>query len=161
MHPNTKNLLKEDIATALSEILPELAQVFQKYEVSSTVEIHLTDLSALDLAQEQMSVSNKATCCFHSGVMKCTCDHEYASRPQVSDIGDLNLSLDQAIQFSDDIGSKLTTILPGLSQFSGQVDQNFEVHFLLDPAIANSGQPVVCQCFDNSLRCEIGECSDS
>lgn len=160
MSIDTTNLLKEAVEAALSEILPELSQVFKQYKVSNILEIHLADLAQLDLSQEQLK--NRATCCFHSGLLKCNCNHVYGSQPQVSDISSVDhLSIEEAIRFSNDIGLKLTAILPRLSQFSEQLDQNFEVQFLFDPAIANSEQPVVCQYSGDSLRCEIGKCSNS
>jgi hypothetical protein len=134
--------LSDEFQSAFSGILPDLYQLLQIYHVSSSLEIHLSNLV-------DYSTSSTGSC-FCNGVIQrpCKCDGITTIPPE------LGLDDDKAQRLLTELDSQLSTILPGLSQSAQQMDESFEIHFLIDPAAANSGQPVVCQwTCDNILKC--------
>lgn len=145
--------VSHEIESVLSEILPDLAQLLQHYQVSRALEIDLVDLP------NTPDSLKAATCCFHNGLLRCACTYAYgAFKP--GDAPELGLNPEQAQQLCRDVASKLSTILPRLSQSAQQTDEIFEVHFLIDPATANPGQPVVCKWDSDTSRGNILQCSN-
>jgi hypothetical protein len=127
------------IESTLSEILPDLYQLLQSYQMSSTLEIHLFDLAD--------NVILGSCWCVDRLQNPCRCNRSLSS--------DLpGLDTEKTQQFCADFDSILSTILPRLSQAAQQTDESFEVHFLFDPATVNSAQPVVFQGIsDGILKC--------
>lgn len=130
----------DEIESALPEVLPDLEQLLQHYQLSKPLEIQL-----LNLSQQQTSIG---PCCLVYGVMQCGLNYG----PHVT--GDtLGLEPEQAEQLCRDVELKLTTILPRLSQSVQQTDENFKVHFLIDPGNISGGQLGTCKLVDGVIRC--------
>ncbi|WP_446880373.1 hypothetical protein [Phormidesmis sp. 146-33] len=141
MNSVTVNEVSYEFESALSEILPDLYQLLQHYQVSSPLEIHL-----FGLADDSVSSDRS---CFCDGFIQKPCRCGITSDPLP-----IGLDSEKAQQLLEDVDSKLSTILPCLSQSAQQIDKSFEVHFLIEPAKANSGQLVACQWIcDNILKC--------
>ena len=142
--------LSSEFESALSKVLPDLAQLLQKNQVSKTLEI--------DLGSDFLNVANTATCtcCYIKGVLKCGSMY---SPPAPMSAGEdtLGMTPDQSLMFCKDVELKLSTVLPALSQFVKPVNEFFEIHFLIDPATVNPGQSVVCQWGSDSIL----QCSNS
>ena len=139
MDANTTTQLSNEFESALSEILPDLYQLLQSYQISTTLEIVLFDLC--DLADES-----------HLRGISCVCGKQYQNPCKCTDPPGLEMDLETAQQFCTDIDSTLSMILPRLGQSAQQVDESFEVHFLIDSAPANSSQ-LSCRFVDGVLLC--------
>lgn len=134
--------ISNEIESVLPEVLPDLEQLLQHYQLSKPLKI---ELLSLDLSQQQTSIG---PCCLVDGVVQCGPSY----RPRIT--GDtLGLEPEQAEQFCTDVELKLAAILPHLSQSVQQPDERFEVHFLIDPANTSEGQSVTCEFVDGVIRC--------
>lgn len=132
----------DEIESALPEILPDLGQLLQQYQLSEPLEIQLLNLN---LSQQQTSIG---PCCLVGTVIQCFPTY----RPRVAE-DTLGLKPEQAEQLCIDVESKLAAILPRLSQSVQQTDEMFEVHFLIDPANTTAGQSATCKVVDGVIRC--------
>lgn len=142
MDCNKAHQLSNEIESAFSEILPDFYQLLQDYKVSCILEIRLFNLDDDSLFS--------AGSCFCNGVTQkpCKCG------PLTSDRPALGLDSEKGQQFREEVDSKLRTILPRLRQSAEQIDQSFEVHFLIHPATVNPEQPVACHWInDKILKC--------
>lgn len=153
MDSDKANQLSDEIKSALSEILPDLNQLLQQYQVSSPLEINL-ELNSL------LSMATSCPCCLVNKVLKCGLRYS----PHLLNTADedtLGLDPEKVKQLSTDVGLKLSTVLSHLSQSMKQGDQfPLEVHFRIDPAIVDSGQPMDCQWITNTPQGDILQCSN-
>lgn len=154
MDSDKANQLSDEIKSALSEVLPDLKQLLQQYQVASPLEINL-GLNSL------LSMATSCPCCLVNGILKCNSAYS-PHRLQTADEDTLGLDPEKVKQLSTDVGSKLSTVLPHLGQSMKQGDQfPLEVHFRIDPATVDSGQPMVCQWVTDKPQGDILQCSNS
>lgn len=151
MNSDNANQLSDEFEAALSEILPDLVQLLQRYQVSSTLEI---DLEPQFLNTGTMT---SCTCCWVDRT-RYRCGLPGYNKIQQ---GALGLDPAKAEQLSKDIQSKLSTVVQGLSSSVEPTNNSFAVHFVVNPAITNSEQSVICQWDNNSSQGGILQCSNS
>lgn len=150
----TAKQMTNELESLLSEVLPDIEQLLQQYEVLETLEIHLVHLAEAEQTLAQTSLA----CYLRNGFMKCPClNAKEGEVPQYDEL--LGLSPEKAEQFSADVASKLSTIFPRLSQLAQQTDEIFEVHLFINPATVNSEQLMVCQWISDPEQGNIFQCS--
>ena len=135
---STVNQLIHEFESALSEILPNLHQLLQQYQILETLEIALFALAA------KVSITGGG----------CMCGRIYQNPCQCRPFTPLGLGLDSetAQQFCTEVDSILFTILHRLSQAVQQMDESFEVHIFIDPATV-SNRHMFCRFVDGVLVC--------
>jgi hypothetical protein len=131
------NQLSHDFESAYSEILPDLYQLLQHYQVSisSAITIH--------------------SCVWCNGSTYCypNMPPPPCPRPRPFDgPEELGLDIEKTQQFYTDVDSKFSTISPRLNQAVQQMDESFEIHFLIDPA-TDSNSHAICRFVDGILIC--------
>lgn len=150
MNSDTVNQVSYEFESALSDILPDLYQLLQHYQVSSPLEIVLNNLDP-ELGILCCVRCNGLRYCGNPPLLPPWCPP--ASCLNLTDIDDIPGSEpEETQQFSTDLASILSTVLPRLSESIQQMDERFEVRFCIDPAIANSSH-VSCRFVDGILLC--------
>jgi hypothetical protein len=139
--------VSSEFESALSAVMPVLAQLLQKYNVSisRTLEIELE--SSLSFIS---SGSFGCTCCFINGVMRCGTGYRI-SLPQ----GGVGLDAGKAEQLCQDVQSELSKALRNLSEAAKETNGTFKAQIFINPALDSPGKPIVCQWVsqDNILKC--------
>jgi hypothetical protein len=131
--------VSSEFESALSAIMPDLAQLLQNYQLSEILQINV----------EGMSLAG-CTCCVIDGGMVCT--SSYRQRTTSEDT--LGLTPEKAEQLSKDVESKLSEVWASLSPSVQQPNESFELRLLVNPAIAYPKQTTVCKWLqDNVLQC--------
>ncbi|MBD1847054.1 hypothetical protein H6F89_27330 [Cyanobacteria bacterium FACHB-63] len=166
MNSDQAQQLSSAIRSALSEILPDLLNILQHYQITEGLELRLVNMDQLLTDISQMpSVTcpseNSILCTYWDRTCPCW-------RPRIcnqSTIGSddpLGLGLDpeKTQQFCEDVASKLNLIMPPLGQSIPPSDESYEVHFLLDPDTVISQQPVVCEWSSDTSQENILQCSN-
>jgi hypothetical protein len=146
MDSDKANQLSNEFASMLSEVLPDLRQLLQSYQISETFEIDL-----FDLGTASRSIKGSCLC---NGIFQnpCRCSRSV-------DISEAEFDSEEARQFCAEVDAKLSAILPRLRQSAEQLDGSFDVHFLIDPAPTSEGKPMVCQWIDDPSEGLILQCS--
>jgi hypothetical protein len=143
MNSEIANQVSHEIKSALFEIQPDLYQLLQFHQISSTLEIHLLDVHAQVLDVHAQAVGS----CWCRGVLQRPCQCAGGPDPEV-----LGLNPVKTQQLCTDVDSKLSLVLPRLSQFAQQMDESFEVHILIDP-VTVSNSHISCRFVDGVLLC--------
>jgi hypothetical protein len=142
MNSVTVNEISHELESVLSDILPDLYQLLQHYQVSSPLEIVLSNLDSDLLSWGCIRCSNKAYC---GNPPPTSC------LKSTDTVDNLELEPDET-EFSTDLAAILSTILPRLRESIEQIDKHFEVHLYLDPATANRN-PLSCRLVDGIVLC--------
>lgn len=153
MNSNTTIQLSDEFESAISEILPDLYQLLQLYQVSGTFELRL-------VAPDQsptIAENHIPPVCVSHWDWQCRCYKcNFLPQDQEPSVASkLGIDSEKLQQFCTDLGSKLSAS-PRLNQLSSMRadQQSFEVHFPIDPATVNFEQTVVCRWVSNdTLQC--------
>jgi hypothetical protein len=132
--------LSSEFEAAFSKILPELAQLLQKNDISQTLELSLGS----DLFNTAMAARS---CCFINGKMKCPCSNCQA----VTSKDALGLDGEKAGQLCRDVEAQLQSTSPQLSPSLQQAKESFDIQLKIDPASENS--QVSCEFVNGVLVC--------
>ncbi len=140
---NAKQVSSE-FESALSAIMPDLAQLLRNYQVSEILEI--------SVAGDGVSLAS-CPCCLRNNRLVCGYAYVY-TQPEDAD-NTLGLTLAKARQLCEDVGSKLSelwaSLSPSVQEFSSR---DFYYSLLVDPATADTEQKTVCKWLkENSLQC--------
>jgi hypothetical protein len=132
--------LSSEFEAAFSKILPELAQLLQKNDLSQTLELSLGS----DLFNTAMAAQG---CCFINGALKCPCSNCQAATSKDA----LGLDAEKAGQLSRDVEAQLHSISSQLSPSLQQAKESFDIQFKVEPASENS--QVSCAFVNGVLVC--------
>jgi hypothetical protein len=132
--------LSSEFEAAFSKILPDLAQLLQKNDISQTFELSLGS----DLFNTAMAAAN---CCFINGKMRCPC-----SNCQAATIKDtLGIDTEKAGQLCRDVEAQLKSTSSQLSPGLQQAKESFDIQFKVEPASEPS--QVSCEFVNGVLVC--------
>lgn len=131
-------------AEAISKILPDLAQLFQQYQVSGVLKAKLK----IEDNEDTITVCRKI-----DGAIICTQSPlllEFV--PESLSFGEISKQDTEIVEnFWIDISSNLFEMETLLSQSIHKMGENFEVQFSIDTATVNIEQSVVCQWDSNNI----------
>ncbi|MBD3884228.1 hypothetical protein IFO70_21025 [Phormidium tenue FACHB-886] len=150
---NTANRMSDKLESLLSEVLPDIEQLLQQYEVLETLRIHLVDL----VQPENALIFSKTY--IRNGFLQYPCSRFTALSEVPQYDGGLGLDPEKTQQFGTDLAPKLSTLFPRLSQFAQRAGEKFEVHLSINPATMNSEQPMVCKWVNDPRQGNIFQCS--
>ncbi len=134
------NQLSSEFEAAFSKILPELAQLLQKNELSQALELSLGS----DLFNTAMAAQG---CCLINGMLKCPCSNCQAATSKDA----LGLDAEKAGQLCRDVEAQLHSISSQLSPGLQQAKESFDIQFKVDPASEKS--QVSCEFVNGVLVC--------
>jgi hypothetical protein len=139
----TATSVVSEFESGFSKILPDLAKLLQKYQISKTLQI---DVGGTSLAG--------CTCCLINGAMKCG---SFYGRPGMAPEDTLGLTFEKAEQFCKDVEAKLSEVFSSLSEATKQTNETFKLYMFINPTPDSPGKPVVCQWVSqgdiNTLEC--------
>jgi hypothetical protein len=142
----TETSVVSEFESGFSKILPDLAKLLQKYNVSTSITLQIEVKSAFSPA------ASGCTCCFINGVMKCGTGYRI-SLPQ----GGVGLDAGEAEQLCKDVQSELSKVLRNLSEAAKNTNGTFKVQIFINPTPTSPGKPIVCQWVSqgdiNTLEC--------
>jgi hypothetical protein len=146
--------LSQEFESALSEILPDLHQVLQRYKVQRVLGISLE--IPVSLAVSSLGCMLVWNAQLQKWEFRCNFSNvSYATNRVVADKPSddtLGLDADQEKQFCNDISLILGKVLSRLAKPIEKSGESFEVQFLLDPATLKSAE-MVCKWDGNILQC--------
>ena len=149
MDTNTATQLSHEFESALSEILPDLYQLLQQYQVSSSLEIVLNNPISPLLCCIRC---NGRSYCGNPPVPPPECQSVPSCLELTDKIDPPGAEPEETQQFSKDLASMLSTILPRISEFIQQMDESFDVRFLIDPTTVNDSQ-MSCRFINGEIVC--------
>lgn len=132
--------LSSEFEAAFSKILPELAQLLQKNDISQTLELSL-ESDFLDVAMVAQF------CCFINGKMRCPCPVGQTTASKDA----LELDGEKAGQLCRDVEVQLHSISSQLSPVVKQVKESFEIQLGINPDSVNGH--LSCKFVDGVLVC--------
>jgi hypothetical protein len=132
--------LSSEFEAAFSKILPELAQLLQKNDISQTLELSLGS----DLFNTAMAVQG---CCFVGGRMICPCSNCQAATSKDA----LGLDTEKAAQLCRDVEAQLHSTSSQLSPGLQQAKESFDIQLKIEPANENS--QLSCKFVNGVLVC--------
>jgi hypothetical protein len=136
-----------EFESKLSEMLPEIAQLFQQYQVSGVCKGQLKNEEHKVRIEECKKINGKRICTQSSPIFL-----EFVS--ESLSFGEISKQDTEIVEkFWTDIASKLFEMETLLSQSIQKMGESFEVKFSIDTAKVNFEQPVVCQWESNILHC--------
>lgn len=156
--------LSSAIESALSQILPDLVNLLQQYQVRG-LELYLVNMSQLLMGTSQLPPAvNSSEIPILCTYWDWTCPCWKFCRPGLTNSSNdpLGLGLDpeKTRQFCKDIASKLNQIMPPLGQSIPPSEESYEVHLLLAPDIVIPQHPLVCEWSSDTSQGNILECSN-
>ncbi|BAY96224.1 hypothetical protein NIES37_01530 [Tolypothrix tenuis PCC 7101] len=126
-------------AEAISQILPDLAQLFQQYQVSGVLKTKLLP-------------ETSRGCTYIDGRAICTKGFRLELMRESVSFGETSTRDTETEQkFWTDIESKFLEMVDLLSQSIQEMSESFEVQFSIETATVNIEQPVVCQWDSNKI----------
>jgi hypothetical protein len=134
---------RSEIESALSAIVPDLAQLLQSYQLSKILEIDIGGVFIMGCG-----------CCFIGGKLRC---EAFYGTPVMTPEDRLGLTLEKAEQLCKDVESKLSKVWASLSPSAQEFAKNFNYSLLIDPATADTEQKTVCKWLQNNIL----QCSNS
>lgn len=154
MNPDKATQVSNVIKSALSEILPDLLNLLQHYEIKG-LELRLIDMG-------QLTDISRITPAISSNEIPILCTYWDPRCPCWKFCNPLVIGLDpeKTEQFCNDFAAKLNQIMPPSGQPIPSLDENYEVHLLLDPATAIPQQPMVCEWDSDTSQGNILQCSN-
>lgn len=153
MNSITANQVSHQVKSLLSEVVPDIEQLLQQYEVRETLRIHL-----VDLGQPENALTSSKTHILN-GFLQYPCNRATLLDEVPQYDGGLGLAPEKAQQFGTDLTPKLFTVFPRLSQLARQVDESFEIHLSINPAMMSSEQPLACEWVNDPYQGSIFQCS--
>jgi hypothetical protein len=158
MDSNTADQLSHEFESALSAIIPEIAQVAQQYQVSGAFKAKLKIVETA-LAGQSTGQST-GHCTVINGVRICSTSIEHINAIEIlSETLTPELDSERAEQLWTEIASTLSSTVALLGQSVQNTGKSFEVHFFIETATLNSEQPVVCQWDNDISEVNILQCS--
>ncbi len=141
MDSDTADQLSNKFESALSEILPDLTQLLQQYQVSEVLTIELKILMGCH------PTPNGGHVCNWQPVIEPT--------PEVPGFGEIGEpDPETAQQFWIDIASKMFATMTLLSQSIQQAKEKFKAHIIIDPAAMDNIR-LSCKFVDGVLLCTV------
>ncbi|AFZ01065.1 hypothetical protein [Calothrix sp. PCC 6303] len=138
-----------EFESGFSKILPDLAKLLQRYNVSTSITLEI------EVESPFSSATFGCTCCFVNGVMKCGTGYRI-SLPE----GGVGLDVEKAEQLCKDVQSELSKVLRNLSEAAKQTNGTFKLQIFINPAPTAPRKPIVCQWVSQNDRNTL-ECSNS
>jgi hypothetical protein len=139
------------VAKTISEILPDLAQLFQQYQVSGVLKAKLKN----EVIPPPLFYT--MLCRRINGVIICDSSSSPSSPllefvHESLSFGEISKQDTEIVEkFWTDIASKLFELETLLSQSIQKMGESFEVQFSIDTATVNVEQSVVCQWESNNI----------
>ncbi|NJR19175.1 MAG: hypothetical protein HC785_28025 [Calothrix sp. CSU_2_0] len=151
--------VSSEFESALSAILPEIAQLFQQYQVSGVLKAKLKNEVIIPEIPGMPRIPRPEipplVCKRINGIMICDLSPspillEFV--PESLSFGEISKQDTEIVEkFWTDIASKLFEMETLLSQSIQKMGESFEVKFSIDTAKVNLEQSVVCQWDSNNI----------